>query len=78
MRAAHVARLSFLIQPIRSLFSGVVFAVAFVLAKNSLINAMKRRLGAGESSVNENVKSVANDFHGMRSFAQEKDCQHDA
>ena len=55
----------FLIRPIRSLFSGVVFAVAFVLAKNSLINAMKRRLGAGESYVNGNVKSVANDFHGI-------------
>ena len=55
----------FLIQPIRSLFSGAVFAVVFVLAKNSLINAMKRRLGAGESYVNGNVKSVANDFHGI-------------
>ena len=49
----------FLIQPIRSLFSGAVFAVAFVLAKNSLINAMKRWLGAGKSYVNGNVKSVA-------------------
>ena len=55
----------FLIQPIRSLFSGAVFAVAFVLAKNFLINAMKRRLGAGESYVNGNVKSAVNDFHGI-------------
>ena len=31
--AARVARLFFLVQPIRSLFSGVVFAVAFVLAE---------------------------------------------
>ena len=32
MRAARVARLFFLIQPIRSLFSGVIVAVAVVLA----------------------------------------------
>ena len=32
VRAARVARLFFLIQPIRSLFSGVVVAVAVVLA----------------------------------------------
>ena len=62
----------FLIQPIRSLFSGAVFAVAFVVTKNSLINAMKRRLGAGESYVNENVKSVANDFHGILRSRQSK------
>ena len=32
MRAARAAQLFFLIQPIRSLFSGVVVAVAIVLA----------------------------------------------
>ena len=32
VRAARAARLFFLIQPIRSLFSGVVFAVAVVFA----------------------------------------------
>ena len=32
VRAARAARLFFLIQPIRALFSGVVFAVAVVLA----------------------------------------------
>ena len=60
----------FLIQPIRSLFSGAVFAVAFVLAKNSLINAMKRRLGAGESYVDGYVKIVAHDFHGIQSYSR--------
>ena len=65
----------FLIQSIRSLFYGAVFAVAFVLAKKSLINAMKRRLGAGESYVNGNVKSVANDFHGiLRLLGKVKHC----
>ena len=32
VRAARAARLFFLVQPMRSLFSGVVVAVAFVLA----------------------------------------------